>query len=80
MSGVTYAVYPGPFASNAAQGSANASADGDPGQLQVCVDYLKNGTYYKQTSASFSNTNFTGATFMPSVTDLKTGGVTGQCP
>lgn len=80
VSGVTYGVYPAPFASNATKGTASASSTGDPGSIVVCADYKNSGgTYYRQTSSSFENTNFTGPTFVPTMTDLKTGGVTGKC-
>jgi prepilin-type N-terminal cleavage/methylation domain-containing protein len=82
VSGVTYGVYPAPFASNATKGTATASSTGDPGSIVVCADYKNSGgTYYRQTSSSFENTNFTGPTFAPAMPDLYngTGHLTGKC-
>ncbi len=73
VSGVSYGVYPAPFASNAAKGTASASATGDTGYLTVCADYKVGGKYYTLTSSQFYNTNFAGPTFMPALADLKTG-------
>jgi prepilin-type N-terminal cleavage/methylation domain-containing protein len=79
---VTYYVYPAPFASTAAKGSANASATGDPGSIKVCVDYKTGAsTYRKETSAAFTNTNFSGPTYLPTTMDLKLDGasLSGKC-
>jgi hypothetical protein len=81
-SGVTYYVYPAPFASNAAKGTATASASGDPGTIQVCVDYKTGSTSYrKETSAAFTNTNFSGPTYLPTTMDLTrdSGSTSGTC-
>jgi hypothetical protein len=77
--GVTYYVYPAPFASNAAKGTSTASASGDPGTIQVCVDYKTgSASYRKETSASFTNTNFAGPTYLPTTMDLTKDATSGS--
>lgn len=55
-----YAVYPAPFASNAAKGAPTSNVPGVAGSLSFCVDY-KSGptTYRKQTIPGITNTSFT---------------------
>ena len=71
VGGVTYGVYPAPFASNAAAGQPTASASGDPGTITVCVQATNAGITRHETSASMTNTNFTTPTRAP-VMDVKT--------
>jgi Tfp pilus assembly protein PilV len=76
VGGITYGVYPGPFASTASTGTANASASGDKGTVQVCAD-LNNRYEY---SSGFTNTNFTAATPVPNIMDLAiSGSASGKC-
>lgn len=58
IAGVTYGVYPAPFASQAAAGSATASATGDTGTISVCADY--NSRY--EWSPAMQNNNFSAPT------------------
>ncbi len=58
VGGVTYAVYPAPFASQAAQGTATASNTGDKGTITVCADY---NSHYEW-SPAMQNVNFTAPT------------------
>jgi prepilin-type N-terminal cleavage/methylation domain-containing protein len=81
--GIVYGIYPAPFASQSAVGSATASATGDKGTIKVCAD---NGTNYVW-SPAFANTNFTAATTVTGSSgnlwlDVKkdTGWGTGTCP
>lgn len=76
VGGVTYGVYPAPFASTANVGATNASASGDKGTLSVCAD-LNNRYEY---SSGFTNTNFTAPTPVPTIMDLAiTGSASGKC-
>ncbi|MGN6868719.1 MAG: carboxypeptidase regulatory-like domain-containing protein [Solirubrobacteraceae bacterium] len=75
VGGVTYAIYPAPFASQDAKGSATASNTGDPGTIKVCVDY--NSRY--EWSPALTTTNFTGPNMVP-VMDVKKNGLSGTCP
>jgi prepilin-type N-terminal cleavage/methylation domain-containing protein len=75
VSGVTYATYPAPFASQAAKGSATASNTGDQGTIKVCADY--NGRY--EWSSALTTTSFTGPNMVP-VMDVKRNGLAGACP
>jgi hypothetical protein len=75
VSGVTYATYPAPFASQAAQGSPTASNTGDTGTIIVCADY--NGRF--EWSPVLTTTNFTGPNMVP-VMDVKKNGLSGSCP
>jgi prepilin-type N-terminal cleavage/methylation domain-containing protein len=81
--GIVYGVYPAPFASQSAVGSATASATGDKGTISVCAD---NGADYVW-SKPFANTNFTAATTVVGSSgnlwlDVKkdTGWAAGKCP
>jgi hypothetical protein len=69
VSGVNYGIYPAPFASNAAKGSATASRTGDPGTLKVCADYKYQTSpsvkYRSETYGPFTNTSTTSATVVP---------------
>ena len=80
--GVTYGVYPAPFASTAAAGQPTASASGDPGTISVCVQYTNGsqGTRH-ETVGPLTNTNFTAPTRL-SVIDVKTdsSSTTNGCP
>jgi hypothetical protein len=67
VGGVTYGIYPAPFASQAAQGSATASNTGDTGTIKVCADY--NG--YSETSPAIQNIGFTSPTSLTSPTVVK---------
>jgi prepilin-type N-terminal cleavage/methylation domain-containing protein len=60
-----YAVYPAPFASNAAKGAPTSNVPGVAGSLSFCVDY-KSGptTYRKQTITGITNTSFTAPTVL----------------
>jgi hypothetical protein len=60
VAGVTYATYPAPFASQAAQGTATASNTGDQGTITVCADY--NSRY--EWSPPMQNVNFTAPTIV----------------
>lgn len=73
VSGVTYGIYPAPFASTASVGAANASATGDQGTISVCAQYTTGtpSTTVHEWSSAFTNTNFTTPTAAP-VMDLKT--------
>ncbi len=79
---VTYGVYPAPFASTAAQGTATASATGDTGTLTFCADYKTGPSSWKsETTSAMTTTNFTA----PNASlqwDLKTDGAskTTACP
>ena len=73
VGGVTYGVYPAPFASNAAVGQPTASASGDPGTITVCVQATNAGITRHETSAAMTNTNFTTPTRAAPMMDVKTG-------
>lgn len=57
VSNVTYNVYPAPFSSNAAQGSATASANGGTGTVTFCADYK-----YQSSPAAYRYETWTGTT------------------
>jgi prepilin-type N-terminal cleavage/methylation domain-containing protein len=82
VGGVTYYVYPAPFASQASKGTSGASATGDPGSIQVCVD-VKTGSssYRKETSTAFTDTNFTTPNYLPTTMDVSSdsGSRSGAC-
>jgi prepilin-type N-terminal cleavage/methylation domain-containing protein len=84
VSGVNYGVYPAPFASNAAKGSATASRTGDPGTLKLCADYKYQASparYRSETTpTAFTNTSSTSATVVPVMDVFKDGASTAtQC-
>jgi hypothetical protein len=82
ISGVTYGIYPAPFASQAAQGSATASNTGDQGTISVCVDYSSRYEW----SPAMQNVNFTAPTIVKNssgqIMDVRkdTGTLSGTCP
>jgi prepilin-type N-terminal cleavage/methylation domain-containing protein len=82
VSGVTYAIYPAPFASQAAQGTATASNTGDKGTIQVCVDYNNR----REWSPAMQNVNFTAPTPVKNASNQimdvvrDTGTQSGTCP
>jgi type II secretory pathway pseudopilin PulG len=81
VSGVTYGVYPGPFASTAAAGQTNASLNGDKATVQICGDYnTGGGSYRKEWSTSMTNTSFIGPSAYVKMDVGSDGGSTsGQC-
>lgn len=81
--GIVYGIYPAPFASQSATGSATASATGDKGTISVCADYNNDYVW----SPAFANTNFAAATTVLGSSgnkwlDVKkdTGWKVGTCP
>jgi Tfp pilus assembly protein PilV len=60
-----YAVYPAPFASNAAKGAPGSNVPGVASSLTFCVDYKSGAsTWRKQTVSGITNTSFTAPTVL----------------
>ena len=78
VGGVDYAVYPAPFASNAAAGTPTASKTGISGSLSFCADF-KVGSSYRQETLTTTNADFSAPTFLPTM-DLQTDAQSSSSP
>jgi prepilin-type N-terminal cleavage/methylation domain-containing protein len=86
VGGIAYGIYPAPFASTAATGTATASATGDTGTISVCADYGSPVRHVWSPALTDANTTWSETTVKGSSgnswLDVKTdtGNATGSCP